>query len=463
MDWLVVAIIAGSIIAAWIHIRGAAIWYDEAITLLTTSGHAIPNWSLGMQQFKPTTNLLKILQDLYEYDVHPPLYFWVLALWRATLGSSLEVARSLSAVFTVATLVALYRYAVSLNGRWPFIPVALYAFSSVGLRYAYNARPYAMATFLVVLTLILSKRKSNWTGLCAACCVATHYFTALCVGPIVAIECFRSWRMARGWAVITSLSFIAFCMPLTVLLAKHVEARPHQYPGFGPFRKEVTALLRASLEGAVPHSSLGVIWKLALLTVGTLAILGAVWAIRHGSYTLPLSYAGFLFSFLATAIVTGKSISKMPNDYYLGVGAPLLVLLVWLSLSAIPLAVPILALIFLGGSLTATPIMEYTNYRAMVAEMRRNCNHCAIVVGYGYGGAVPACILYEARDLDVYLLKAKDSIEEMDKQLGANRVIYLVPSNDPPTAAIENEFIVAHHGVKQQGYFRLSPNVYATQ
>ncbi len=164
-NWIVVLTIVASAVVAWLHIRSGSIWYDEALTLLMTSGRAtLGDWSLGMGQFKPTANLLKILSQLYTYDVHPPLYFWLLAIWRVLLGSSLEVARMFSAFFTLATLALVYRYAVGLGLRWPCVPVVVYAASAAGLRYAYNARPYAMATFLIILTLYLAHRKSRWTG-----------------------------------------------------------------------------------------------------------------------------------------------------------------------------------------------------------------------------------------------------------------------------------------------------------
>jgi uncharacterized membrane protein len=139
-NWIVAVVIVASAIAAWVHIRSTTIWYDEALTLLVTSGHGTLDWPLGMQQFKPTANLTKILSELYRYDVHPPLYFWTLAIWRVVFGGSLEAARWMSALFTLATLGLMYRYAVEIGTRWPSAPVIIYAASSAGLRYAYNAR-----------------------------------------------------------------------------------------------------------------------------------------------------------------------------------------------------------------------------------------------------------------------------------------------------------------------------------
>jgi 4-amino-4-deoxy-L-arabinose transferase-like glycosyltransferase len=446
-----------SAILAWWHIRSVSIWYDEAITMLTVSGHTIPDSPLTMQLFHPSANLLKILSDLYHYDVHPPLYFWILAIWRVIFGGSLEVARALSTLFTLATLALLYRYAIAVELRWPSVPVVLYAFSAAGLRYAYNARPYAMATFLIVLTLYLAHRKSPWTGLCAAVCVATHYFAALCVGPIVVIECLLAWNLSRRWALATFFSFAALCAPLAILVANHVGARPHQYPGFGIFRKELHELLRAAIKGAMPSSSLWRYWYLAIVLAGLFALVGGLRAIARKQFTLPLACAAFLSSFLLLAVVTNKSIMQMPNDYYLGVGAPLLVLLMAYGVNAVPYATPLLAAAVLVGTITQTPTPMFTSpdYRAMMAHIRSECDHCSILVGFGWGGSVPACVLYESHGLDVYSLKWRDTPDEVLQRIGPNRIIYLIPANEPRTIEIEKQFEQSFLSEPGDGYYKL--------
>ncbi len=455
--WILIATLIASAVVAWWHIRSITIWYDEAITLLTTSGHAIPDWSLGMEQFKPSANLFKILADLYKYDVHPPFYFLTLAIWRVVFGGSLEVARWLSALFTLGTLALLYRYAIDLNFRWPSVPAVIYALSAASLRYAYNARPYAMAAFLIVLTLYSAHRKSKWTGVCAAICVATHYFAALCVGPIVVIECVRNWKTDRRWALQTALWFNALCAPLTFLVANHVVARPHQYPGFGIFRKEVRALLVGTVAGAMPSTSLWRRWLLALLVAAVFAIAGAVFAIRRKQFTLPFAYAAFLCGFLFIAIATNKSIIKMPNEYYLGIGAPLLVLLMANGVNAIPLASPLLAAAIIIGTATAkpTPMFSVPDYRGMMGHIRSECHQCAVVAGFGWGGSVPACVLYEAKGLDVYLLQSRDTTAEVVQRVGAGRTIYLIPANEPRTIEIERQFVQSFPSETEDGYFKI--------
>jgi len=323
--FVVLVLIVGTAVAAWVHLRSSSIWYDEAVTLLITSGHAKLEWSRGLSQFTPSGHLGKILIDLYHRDVHPPLYFWTLALWRVLLGESLEVARALSVLFTVATLALIYRYAESAKMRLAWVPVLVYAVSSVGIRYAYNARPYAMVSFLIVLALILARSKSRWTGACAGACVATHYFAALCIVPLLAVSSAEQWKANRRWVLLTAITFGLFCAPQIVLLRVHIAARPQQYPGFTSLYEESCALLNGAIGGAMPHSWLSG-WGLVLLLGACLAVLGAWWAYNKREFLVPLSYAAFLCGFLLLAMTTNKSLTKMPTEYYLGVGTPFLAL-----------------------------------------------------------------------------------------------------------------------------------------
>jgi hypothetical protein len=449
-----ILIILGATAAGWVHLRHASIWYDEAVTLLTTAGHARIDWSLGLQQFKPTARLVKILADLYHYDVHPPLYFWALALWRVTFGASLEVARVLSLCFTVATLVLLYAYARAVRTRWASVPVAIYAISSASLRYAYDARPYAMACFLVVLTLFLAQRKSRWTGICAAACAATHYFAVLCVAPLLAVECIMQWKTNRRWAVFTASFFAACCAPLLILVRAHMGARPQQYPGFSPFYLEGCALFKGAIAGVMPKTWLPG-WGLVLLVAACFAAAGCWWAYRNAHAALPVTYGLFLCGFLILAMATNKSLVKMPTDYYLGVGAPWLALLIGFGVNAFPRAIPIFALLLLPGSLTAVPMAPTIDYRKMAHEMRSECKNCPIVAGVGYSGAIPACVLYEAKGMKVLLLHPGDTVDSIVGRTGERETVFLVPANEPATTQIEHELVEEFPSTQKDGYFEI--------
>src|SRR6185437_11855338 len=99
---VVAVVLLGAVVlfaAAWQ--RGAE--YDEQYTLFLTGGTARPNWT----EASITAGDVRALQDehaefsaiardLRATDVHPPLYFWAMALWRRRFGGELFAARTLS-------------------------------------------------------------------------------------------------------------------------------------------------------------------------------------------------------------------------------------------------------------------------------------------------------------------------------------------------------------------------------
>jgi len=454
---MMVLIVLCFAIAATIHTCTATIWYDEALTLLTVSGHAQTALQAGMEEFQPSADLRKIVVDLYTQDVHPPLYFWTLALWRVAVGESLEAARTLSAIFVMGTLLLLYRYARRLGIERPWIPVAVFAVSGPGLQYTYNARPYAMAAFLVVLTLVLVQRESRWTGLSAATAVATHYFAALCVVPMLAVGIARNWTSRRNWAWFTAISFGMGAAPLLALLRVHFTARPHQYPGFGPANREILALLEGAIESGLPHSWLGG-WRFALLAAGAVACVGIWRCYKERKLAVPFAYAGFVLGFLLLAAVTNKSIAKMPGDYYLGIGAPLSALLIGCGLGRFPGLSPVLAMLITIGMATANPLINSTNYRAIAKKVRADCPGCTIVVGKGYAGAVPACVLYETKGMKVLTMNSGETPEDVLARTGDREPLLLVKTNEPPTVRSEDQFVKSYPAVWKGGYFEIYPH-----
>jgi hypothetical protein len=462
VDWLqrnlslntciVVATCVCALIAAWIHLHDRSIWYDEAITLLTTSGRGEFVPALGMSQFQPTVHMGRIAVELYESDVHPPLYFWTLAVWRIVFGGSLEVARSLSVLFTLGTLVLLYQYARNVRLKWPWLPVVLYAVSAVGLRYAYNARPYAMASFLIVLTLLLARTRSRWTGIAAAAAIATHYFAALCVGPILIFDCVREWREKnRSWAILTAASFLLACLPLVPLLRVQMGARPEQYPGFGPFHREMWALLKGSMESVMPSTWLPH-WGFALW-VGAFFIALGCWRMRKTAAALPFTYFAFLGGFLLMATVTNKSIAKMPADYYVGLVVPLMAVLMGFGVTALPRASAVLALVLIAGTVTPISMTKAPDYRRMVRQIHAECSKCPILVADGYIGAIPACVTYEGKGKPVVPVYGEDTANTIAERVGDAKRAVFVPSNELPSAGIEQELLQTYPATWKNGYF----------
>jgi hypothetical protein len=453
--YILYATILISTLLALVHEFRSSIWYDEAITLLTVSGHAGLNWPLGLEQFHPSANFSQILRELYQQDVHPPLYFWVLALWRVLLGGTLEIARGLSVVFTIGTLWMIYRYAIELELQWPALPSLLYALSAVGLRYAYNARPYAMASFLIVLTLWTARRASRWTGICAAACVATHYFAALLVVPLLLFEGFRRWNSNRRWVYFTCFSFVLGSLPLLPLLRAHFTARPRQYPGFGNPAVEIGALLKGTVAGAMPSSWLPH-WGIAVFVGAVFVVLGFHYLAKRKEWVVLATCVSFLCGFLLLALLTNKSIAQMPVEYYTGLATPLVAILMAAGLVAAPRLAPVLLVLLAVGNLTPATITKSIDYRQMAERIYNECPNCPILVGKGYAGAVPACLLYESRGSRVVLLDGDDSIDDVLRNIGSSDVAILVPTpNEPSPESLERKLIRNYPSQRKGDYYEI--------
>ncbi len=130
--------------------------YDEAYSVFLTAGDARPAWPGGIFQAGQVRALYvahagfgQIAHDLRAGDVHPPLYFWMLEIWRRVFGPSWFSARLLSVGFSLLALAAIGWLAALAK-----IPVAaamivtllMYGFAYTGT----VARGFALAQLLNV-------------------------------------------------------------------------------------------------------------------------------------------------------------------------------------------------------------------------------------------------------------------------------------------------------------------------
>ena len=63
--------------------------------------------------------------------------------------------------------------------------------------------------------------------------------------------------------------------------------------------------------------------------------------------------------------------------------------------------------------------------------------------------------MYESKGIDVYLLNENDNPDDVADHIGRHRVIYLIPSNDPATAAIEQKFATSFAREQRAGYYKI--------
>jgi hypothetical protein len=204
-----VLLLAAVLLVAASCLRGAE--YDEQYTLFLTGGTARPVWPSSaitagdVQSLQDGhANLGAIARDLRATDVHPPLYFWITAMWRRLFGDGLLAARLLSVLCGVAALGV-----VAIIARQTLVPVATAMLLSLGCYgFVYIdvvARGFALAQLLNLsgIALLLpsprTPRKAFCAGLLLGAATFTNYLAAF-VGCAALLWAPLASRRSWPWA-----------------------------------------------------------------------------------------------------------------------------------------------------------------------------------------------------------------------------------------------------------------------
>ncbi|MGL5794562.1 MAG: glycosyltransferase family 39 protein, partial [Waterburya sp.] len=195
---------------------------------------------LSPLHFDASIGYADVWEKLRQESTHPPLYFW-LTHWWITLWTtdgalvSLSVARSLSAIFGVLAIPAIFGLACLAFSSWrvAHLSAILMAISPYGIYLAQEARHYTLTVLWVIASLVclvkvvqLIEQKvllPKWLLLLwiiiNALGFATHYFFALALGAeVFALFGFwfffrfdlRYWRGLFLVAIGTGVSYLAW-------------------------------------------------------------------------------------------------------------------------------------------------------------------------------------------------------------------------------------------------------------
>uniref|UniRef100_UPI002613439E glycosyltransferase family 39 protein n=1 Tax=Acidocella sp. TaxID=50710 RepID=UPI002613439E len=291
----------------------------------------------------------RILLDLRRLDVHPPLYFWALEIWRRLLGPGWFTARLLSAGVTLAGLYGLACIARRL--RVAAGPVLAMALLSYGFCYtAILARPYALAGALNIAGVGLAlaaaeegRRGPAWAaGLClGAACFSEYLAVFTGVAALLWLGWRRPGQAARALAAM--LPWLAACG--WVFLGQR-DSRQGQFAPFS-WHAALAALARdggAALFGGLPLYAGA--WRGAVAALlGLLALLGLALALRRRQSR------GFLALAAATPaglLALGLVFRATPIEIrYLAFALP------WLALALAPALPPWPRALWLGAQALA--------------------------------------------------------------------------------------------------------------
>ncbi|HVC61923.1 MAG TPA: glycosyltransferase family 39 protein [Acetobacteraceae bacterium] len=195
---LAVLALAALVLGAVAALRGAE--YDEQYTLFLTGGIARPVWPetpfpagdvRALQAGH--AGLAAIARDLRATDVHPPLYFWAVALSRRLTGGGLFAARLFSVLCGLAALAA-----VAVIARNVGVPPALAMLLTLGCYgFTYTgaiARGFALAQALTLwgVSVLLAAEQRRWRAvagglLLGAATFANYLAVFVAVGALVTL------------------------------------------------------------------------------------------------------------------------------------------------------------------------------------------------------------------------------------------------------------------------------------
>jgi 4-amino-4-deoxy-L-arabinose transferase-like glycosyltransferase len=471
--WTVPAALAigAAVLLATAALRGAE--YDENYTLLLTAGTARPAWPSGVftvgtarAVFDGHASLASIARDLRATDVHPPLYFWLVAGWRWLVGPSLFAVRLLSVLCGVAALALVG--AIARRGR---IPPALAILLTVGCYgFAYTgaiARGFAVAQFLSLAGVWLlplplreedggrggTGRGSRWVppspqpppargggvrcfiaGLSLGAATLANYLAVFVAGAVLL------WllRRPRRWLLATSGFILWLPADLWFYLAQR-GSRPGQYPPFS-FTGSLPRLAQyaaANLFGGLPLYVDGALRSIVAAGLGLFALLLAaliLWRYRH--IATPPTRALFALAALAPPVgvlLLGIVLGQTPIELrYLAFATPFAALLLAGAVSSLKLrwrvpltaAIAIVQIAALLGLMTRQETMQPARATAAAAAALAQGGVVLLPRGNDGVGVVGAFLNEAPKSLRMAIVNATDSASILRARAGdARRVV----------------------------------------
>lgn len=222
MRWLLLAAVLAGVVLRCEGLGRRPLWYDEAATLLHLSGRSeseLRVWYDGRSVRRtevlgrPSSVAAVVAAAQRDEPQSGPGYFAAAAVWQRLVGATPPAVRALSALASVLAIGAVYRVAHRLFGSTEAAGTvaALAALSPLHLRYAAEARPYALWSLTLLLwvlaTLRAHERSSVFAWSAAGCALvaalAVHPLTLLVVPAVAALGGGRRFWASSGMAVST--------------------------------------------------------------------------------------------------------------------------------------------------------------------------------------------------------------------------------------------------------------------
>ncbi len=307
LRWAVTVVVVLGVLVR-LHTR-SALWLDEALSVNLAD---LP---------------LRELPEALRHDGAPPLYYLLLHGWTRVLGTGDTAARSLSTVCALAALALVWQLGARLHShRAAWVAVLLLASNPFAVRYATEARMYALVVLLVLaggLALRDALREPRVArlvplGVVAGLLALTHYWSLFLLAVVAAALLSATLRghVGAGRCLVALLGggvlFLPW-LPSFFYQAANTGAPWGRPPGMGQ-------ALHAWQDWGGGSSLPGVLLGLLLLGLGLVAVLGRPWVAGGRSGLLlrlpPHTLGGLLFGGALATMLLGVAVTALQSSAY---------------------------------------------------------------------------------------------------------------------------------------------------
>ncbi|MEP0910776.1 glycosyltransferase family 39 protein [Leptolyngbya sp. GB1-A1] len=229
----------------WANLEAKVYWVDEVATSIRIAGttKALLTQQLATGQLLTVQHLLDVQQlhpalpwsatlaALYHSPEHAPLYFLLARFWLQLTGNGIAQIRSLSVLFSLLSLPALFWLCEELfhSRRTSWIGVMLLSVSPFFVAYAQEARPYSLWSLTLLLmgaTLLRAVRtqqRQDWLlyAVAAAIGLYTSLLSLLVLGGqgiYVALRRQQDSGILQQWIRAAGVAVLLFSPWIIVIL-----------------------------------------------------------------------------------------------------------------------------------------------------------------------------------------------------------------------------------------------------
>ncbi len=197
-------------------------------------------WDEGFSIWVAKMGLLGMLKTVAAVDFNPPLYYLLLHVWMRLFGGSETAVRSLSALFGILSIAAIYFLAERIfNKKTGLIAALFLSISEFQVYYSQEARGFTLMLFLTILSfyyfigLLRARNFASSVGYVASSVLLlyTHLFGLVMIAAqwvyLISLSFLPKYRTSaefRRWMLtvwpIHQLALLALAAPWLYLLAE---------------------------------------------------------------------------------------------------------------------------------------------------------------------------------------------------------------------------------------------------